>query len=183
MADHNKHDEHNDQPWEPDPIPAEDFHQPEAWANINRAPHDQVAGVIYKRAMNIKSVRYAGEGDDEAEEPATVVRWLFSELPGTEENLLADATFAFLHDVRVAPGAASEEQSAEMDHIYYVIDGDGMLYHRPMPGSPIVARPLRPGDACLIRAGEYHHIENRSEEAALRWIVVGLDRGKRRKDE
>ena len=183
MADHNQHDERNDQTWEPDPIPAEDFHQPEAWANINRAPHDQVAGVIYKRAMNIKSVRYAGES--ESEEQATVVRWLFSELPGTEENLLADATFAFLHDVRVAPGAITSGQpSAEAeDRIYYVVAGAGMLYHRPTPGSPIVARPLRPGDACLIRAGEYHHIENRSEEAALRWIVVGLDRGKRGKDE
>lgn len=177
------HDERNDQPWEPDPIPAEDFHQPGAWANINRAPYDQIAGVIYKRALNIKTVRYnKGQGAG-GKEQATVVRWLFSELPGTEEGLLADATFAFLHDVRVAPGAASEEQSAEMDHIYYVIDGDGMLYHRPTPGSPVVARPLRPGDACLIRAGEYHHIENRSEEAALRWIVVGLDRGTRGKDE
>jgi len=182
MTDHDGRDERDDRPWEPAPIPAEDFHQPEAWANINRAPHDQVAGVIYKRAMNIKSVRYAGES--EGEEQSMVVRWLFSELPGTEENLLADTTFAFLQDVRVAPGATSGQSSAEAeDRIYYVVAGAGRLYHRPTPGSPMVARPLRPGDACLIRAGEYHYIENRSEEAALRLIVVGLNRGKRWKDE
>ncbi len=178
MTDHDGRDERNDQPWEPAPIPAEDFHQPGAWANINRAPYDQIAGVIYKRALNIKSVRYdKGQGAG-GKEQATVVRWLFSELVGTEEGLLADATFAFLHDVRVAPGATSGQPSAEAeDRIYYVVAGDGMLYHRPTPGSPTVARPLRPGDACLIRAGEYHHIENRLEEAALRLIVVGLERG------
>ncbi len=188
MADHDQHDERNNQPWEPEPIPAEDFHQPEpeAWANINRAPHDQVAGVIYKRAMNIKSVRYRGKGQEAGGkgQGARVVRWLFSELPGTEEDLLVDATFAFLHDMCVAPGAASGPSSAEAeDRIYYVVAGVGRLYHRPTPGSPMVARPLRPGDACLVRAGEYHHIENRAEEAALRLIVVGLERGKRGKNE
>ena len=179
MADHTQHDDRDDCPWEPKPIPAEDFHQPEAWANINRAPHDQIAGVIYKRALNIKAVQYnKGQGAG-GKEQAMVVRWLFSELSGTEENLLSDATFAFLHDVRVAPGGTSGEQSAEAeDRIYYVIAGAGMLYHRPTPGSPIVARPLRPGDACLIRAGEYHHLENKSEEAALRLIVVGLNRSR-----
>ncbi|MFP4395365.1 MAG: cupin domain-containing protein [Anaerolineales bacterium] len=178
MADHTQHD---DRPWEPKPIPAEDFHQPEARANINRAPHDQIAGVIYKRALNIKAVRYdEGQGAG-GKGQSMVVRWLFSELSGTEENLLADAIFAFLHDVRVAPGAASGEQSAEAeDRIYYVIAGVGMLYHRPTPGSPIVARPLRPGDACWVRAGEYHHLENKSEETTLRLIVVGLDREKQR---
>ena len=45
-----------EQPWEPSPIPAEDFHQDDDWVNINRAPHDEVSGVIYKRAANIKRV-------------------------------------------------------------------------------------------------------------------------------
>lgn len=179
MADHDQHDERNDQPWKPAPIPAEDFHQPGAWANINRAPHDQIAGVIYKRAMNIKAVQYDKGQEAGGKGQEMVVRWLFSELSGTEENLLADAPFAFLHDVRLTPGATSGEPIAEaQDRIYYVVAGEGMLYHRPTPGSPIVARPLRPGDACLVRAGAYHHLENKSEEATLRLIVVGLERGK-----
>ena len=38
-----------DKPWEPAPIPAEEFHQPGQQANINRAPYDVISGVIYKR--------------------------------------------------------------------------------------------------------------------------------------
>jgi len=175
-------DEDNPTPWEPQPIPAEEFHKSDEWANINRAPHDQVSGVTYKRAMNIKDVLYtplhAAPDMAEARQghgPATV-RWLFSEQAGTEEHLLKGATFVFLHDTSLAPGAASGQRAyLDIDHILYVIAGQGMLYHRPDTGSPILARPLRPGDAVLIQNGEYFNIANETTEA-LRLIVLGLKR-------
>jgi len=173
-------DEDNPTPWEPQPIPAEEFHKPDEWANINRAPHDQVSGVTYKRAMNIKGVLYAplhaapdmvdvwrGHG-------SAIVRWLFSEQAGTEEHLLEGATFAFLHDTTLAPGAVSGQRAyPDIGHILYVIAGQGILYHHPNAGSPVLARPLRPGDAALIQNGEYFNVANETTEA-LRLIIVGL---------
>ena len=168
-----------EQPWEPSPIPAEDFHQDDDWVNINRAPHDEVSGVIYKRAANIKRVAYMPlhpapdlpeplQGNGEA-----VVRWLFSEQPGTEERLLEGATFAYLQDVTLEP-ATSTGMTSQSEHcIFYVVAGHGQLQHRPDDGSPIVVRPLRLGDAALIRAGEHHRLVNVSEER-LRLLVLGL---------
>lgn len=166
-------------PWEPNPIPAEDFHHGKAWTNINRAPYDEVSGVIYKRAANIKRVAHTplnpaldlpeslqGNG-------AAVVRWLFSEHSGTEEGLLEAATFAYLQDVALEPAASTGMKAQSEDRILYVIRGHGELHHRPDDGSPMVARPLRPGDAVLIRAGEHHRIANVSEET-LRLLVLGL---------
>jgi mannose-6-phosphate isomerase-like protein (cupin superfamily) len=171
-------DDH-EQPWEPSPIPAEEFHQGDDGANINRAPYDEVSGVIYKRAANIKRVSYTPlhpapdlseplEGNGEA-----VIRWLFSEQPGTEEGLLEGATFAYLQDVTLEPAASTGMTSQSEACILYVIEGRGQLHHRSDDGSPIVARPLRPGDAALIRAGEHHCVVNGSEER-LRLFVLGL---------
>ncbi|MBN1875388.1 MAG: cupin domain-containing protein [Anaerolineae bacterium] len=172
--------------WLPEPIPAEKFHKSDGcphpqWANINRAPYDQVSGVIYKRAMNIKLVQYApAEPAPEMPEPwqghgPTVVRWLFSEQPGTEEKLLAGATFEFLHDTSLAPGAATGQRAHPgVDEIVYVIAGQGMLYHCPTDGSPVLARPLRPGDAALIRGEELHSVANVMETGELRLLVLGV---------
>lgn len=170
-------------PWEPSPIPAEDFHRAGVCANINRAPYDAVSGVLFKRAANIKRVRYTPanpapelpppwQGQGEA-----VVRWLFSEETGSAEQLLEGAAFVFLHDTILAPGAATGMQAhAELDEIVYVLAGEGQLHHRPTPGSPVLARVLRPGDAALIRAGEYHRVENSHPQAELRLLVLGLHR-------
>ena len=167
-------------PWEPKPVSGEAFHE-DAWANINRAPYDQVSSVTYKRAANIKRVRYE-PADPAPEMPESwrgigpaIVRWLFSEQSGTEEHLLAGATFAFLHDLTLLPGSATGQKvNPGLDKIYYVIDGRGTLYHRPTDGSPVVARPLRPGDAVLVRGDEYHNIANEGAEDDVRLIVVGL---------
>ncbi|HOU12299.1 MAG TPA: cupin domain-containing protein [Anaerolineae bacterium] len=171
-------------PWEPEPVDAEVFHQ-DAWANINRAPYDQVSGVTYKRAPNTKRVRYTpADPAPEMPEPwqgsgDAIVRWLFSELPGTEERLLAGATFAFLHDLTLAPGAATGQKAHPgLLHLYYTVSGQGMLYHRPTDGSPVVARVLRPGDAALVRGDELHSIANETA-ADLRLLVVGLREGPR----
>lgn len=175
-------DENNQKetPWEPQPIAAEDFHRPGEKANINRAPYDQVSGVTYKRAMNIKRVHYEPL-DPAADMPesfrghgSAVVKWIFSERQGTAEQLLNDATFSFLHETRLPPDSSSGQQSHPgIDHIFYVIEGQGMLYHRPSDGSPVLARPLRSGGAALIRDSEYFSIANESE-AELRLIVLGL---------
>ena len=174
MSEHER-----EQPWEPEPLPAEEFHT-EEWANINRAPYDEVSGVVYKRAANVKRVRYTpadpapelpepfqGEGD-------TIVRWLFSEQQGTEEELLAGATFKFLHDTVLEPGAATGMQAHPADEIFYILSGEGLLHHRPTLGSPVITRPLRPGDAVLVRGGEYHRVANPSAEEGLRLIALGL---------
>ncbi len=172
----------DERPWEPAPIPAETFHHPGQQANINRAPYDQVSGVIYKRAANIKRVQYTpADAAPEAPEPwqghgATIVRWLFSEQAGTAEQLLRGAQFEFLHDTTISPGAATGQRAhAEVDEIFYVIAGNGTLYHRPHYGSPVIARPLRPGDAVLVRGGEYHNVAN-DGESGLRLLVLGLRR-------
>lgn len=170
-------------PWEPEPLPEDAFRDPDGKANINRAPYDQVSGVIYKRASSIKRVRHTPltpapdmpdmwQGDGDA-----VLRWLFSEAKGTEEGLLAHAEFLFLHDVSLAPQASSGQQpNLDADVIHYVITGEGRLYHRPTEGSPVIVRPLRPGDAVLIRSGEYYSLANTSQTEALRLIVLGLKR-------
>ncbi len=171
-------------PWEPEPVDAETFHQG-PWANINRAPYDQVSGVTFKRAPNIKRVRYSpADPAPEMPEPwqgsgDAVVRWLFSELPGTEEHLLEGATFAFLHDLTLAPVSSSGQKAHPgLDYVYYVVSGQGMLYHRPTDGSPVIARPLRPGDAVLVRGDEVHNIANETD-ADVRLIVLGLRGGQR----
>ena len=171
----------NDTPWEPAPIAAEAFHRPGAHANINGAPYDDTSGVIYKRAAHIKRVRYT-PADCAPEMPAVwqgqgaaVVRWLFSEQPGTEEGLLQGASLEFLHDTELEPGAATGMRAHPATHeIFYVLSGAGELCHRPTPGSPVIVRALRPGDAALVRNGEYHSLANRSTETPLRLIVIGL---------
>ena len=167
-------------PWEPEPIDAETFHQ-DAQANINRAPYDQVFGVTFKRAAHSKRVRYSpAEPAPQMPEPwqgngEAVVRWLFSERPGTAEYLLEGATFAFLHDLTLPPGAATgQKANPGLDKIYYIVSGAGRLYHRPTDGSPVIARLLRPGDAALVRGAEVHNVANEAEDGDLRLIVLGL---------
>lgn len=169
-------------PWEPEPVDAEAFHK-EVWSNINRAPYDQVSGVTYKRAANIKRVCYTpADPAPEMPEPwqgsgEAVVRWLFSELPGTAERLLERTSFAFLHDLTLAAGAATgQKANPGLDKIYYVVSGVGRLYHRPTDGSPVIARVLRPGNAALVRGDEYHNVANETDAGDLRLIVLGLRR-------
>jgi mannose-6-phosphate isomerase-like protein (cupin superfamily) len=169
-------------PWEPEPVPAEVFHQ-DTPANINRAPYDQAFSVTYKRAAHIKRVRYSpAESAPEMPEPwqgggDAVVRWLFSELSGTAERLLEGETFAFLHDLTLSPGASTgQKANPGLDKIYYVVSGTGQLYHRPTDGSPVIARVLRPGDAVLVRGDEVHNVANETDADDLRLIVLGLYR-------
>lgn len=168
-------------PWEPAPIPAAKFHA-KSPANINRSPLDPLAGVLYKRAMDTKRVQHEPLHFAEAmPEPwqghgPAVVHWLFSEAPETREGLLEGARFEFLHAVTLPPGSASGQQAADFDILLYVIAGGGTLHHRPTDGSPVIARPLRPGDAALIRSGEYHSFANEAGPDDLRLIVVGVRR-------
>ncbi len=169
--------------WEPEPISAEEFHQPEAAANINRAPHDRAAGVVYKRALNTKRVIYSPLNPAlDMPEPwhgagSTIVRWLFSEQPGTLEGLLRDRVFRFMQDVELLPDASTGQTTqADIDIVLYITEGCGMLTHRSTPGSPVIARPLRPCDAALVEAGTLYGIANRSETVSLRLILLGLGR-------
>jgi hypothetical protein len=187
----------DEQPWMPEPAPTDPaaagdisstiaFAGPAGRANINRAPQDRVSGVIYKRAANIRRVRYALV-DVEAgnEEPVTApeyqgageayVRWVFSEQPGSEEALLDQHAFRYFQDVELLPGASTGERAhAGWDTVLYVIAGEGGLLHRPSTGSPNIARPLRPFDAVLIREQELFRITNGSDAAPLRLIILGL---------
>ncbi len=183
--------------WMPDPVSAEGegatdisttstFAGAEGWANVNRAPHDRVSGVIFKRAANIRRVRYTlsdsevscqtsdtglecpGQGEAD-------VSWIFSEQPGSEEGILAGHTFRYFQDVELLPGASTEQiEYAEWDAVLYVVAGEGRLLHRPSSGSPNIVRPLRSSDAALIRGGELFAIANASDTARLRLIILGL---------
>lgn len=172
----------DEQPWLPDPIPAERFSNGDGWANINRSPHDRVSGVVFKRAPAIKSVRCTPElgaaSMSVAGKPAQgemVVRWLFSETPGTQEGLLSGRTFGHLQDLTLDPAAGTvHEAHPGLDTLLVVIEGRGMLRHRPTPGSPIIVRPLRPGDAALIAEAELFDVENVDAAAPLRIILLGL---------
>jgi hypothetical protein len=171
----------DDKPWEPVEIPASQFHLPDEWVNINRAPYDVISGVIYKQALNVKRVRYEPlDPVPDMPEPwqgcgAAVVRWLFSEQPGTEENLLSGAEFDTFLDIVLDPGASS----GQMRHIgeariLYVISGEGLLYHRACVGCPVIARPLRVGDTVLIQDTEYYSIANHADETPFRLLLVGF---------
>ncbi len=169
-----------EQPWEPEPVEAEAFHREGEHANINRAPYDAISGVIFKRAAHIARVRYTpADPAPDMPEPwqgsgSTVVRWLFSEQAGTEEGLLDGRCIEFVHDTRLDPGASTGMRAhPATDELFYVIAGAGQLYHRMSSGSPIIARALRPGDAALVRAGEYHAVANLGADI-LHLIVIGL---------
>lgn len=167
--------------WEPSPIPESDFVGDEDWANINRSPYDQVSGVLYKRAMVIKSVTYEplepapempapwqGEGQ-------TIVRWLFSEAAGTAEGLLQGRAFHALQELTLKPGAATGQQSHPgLDTILVILVGRGVLNHRPTEGSPVVARPLREGDAVLVSGDELYSIANSGLQAPLKALMLRL---------
>jgi len=171
-----------EQPWLPDPIPAERFSNGDGWANINRSPHDRVSGVVFKRASAIKSVCYTPESGEApisvAGRPVQgemVVRWLFSETPGTQEGLLSGRSFAHLQDLTLGPAAGTaHEAHPGLDTLLVVLEGRGMLKHRPTPGSPIAVRPLRPGDAAFIAETELFDVENIDTATSLRVILVGL---------
>ena len=171
----------DEQPWMSEPIPAESFHDVDGRVNINRSPHDRVSGVVYKRAVNIKSVHYEpAEPAPEMPEPwrgqgSAVVRWLFSEQPGTEEGLLPARAFRYLQDVSLDPGASTGQKAHPgLDTVVYVMEGSGVLSHRPTAGSPVLVRPLRPGDAVLIEAAELYSIANVTSTSTLRLVVLGL---------
>jgi hypothetical protein len=170
-------------PWEPEPISDGAFHAAEGWININRAPLDRTSGVVFKRAMAIKRVRYEPvDHAPEMPEPwrgrgAGVVRWLFSEAAGMDEGLLPRHTFRFMQELRLPPGAMTGHRAhTGIEALFYVIEGEGMVYHRPTPGSPILSRPLRPGDAMLVTGDELYSVANTHAEALLRLMVVGLAR-------
>ncbi len=180
--------------WAPAPLPEAEFWGEDGCANINRAPLDHVSGVIYKRSTSIKRVLQQ-PADPAAHVPAdtpprdphwgaaipqvghgdAIVRWLFSEQPGTAEGLLAGRAFCFLQELVLAPESATGQvDHPDRDTVLSVVAGCGVLYHRPSSGSPSVARPLRTGDAVLITAGELYSVCNESESGSLRLIVLGL---------
>ena len=170
-----------DKPWEPPAIPAEKFHQSNKWANINRAPYDVISGVTYKQAGNIKCVRYepldAAPGLPELWQGSggALVRWLFSEKSGTEENLLTGAEFISLQDITLDPGASSGQMRHPGEvRIVYSLAGEGMLYHRACVGCPMIARPLRERDAVLIQSNELYSIANDTDEQPYRFLLVGF---------
>ena len=185
----------DEQLWGPSPVPEAKFWGEDGRANINRAPLDHISGVIYKRSTSIKRVLQQ-TADPAARTPAAdtpprephwgaaipkvghgevVVRWLFSEQPGTAEGLLAGRTFRSLQELALAPESATGHRDhPDQDTVLYVLAGCGVLYHRPSSGSPSVARPLRTGDAVLITAGELYSVCNESESGSLRLIVLGL---------
>ena len=182
--------EHED--WTPEPIDAVEFHR-QGRANINGAPYDRVAGVLYKRKAHIKRICYQpldpapdilptrdilpapevsqgfqGEG-------SAVVRWLFSEWADTAEHLLEGRRFAFLQDVQLSPGARTGQRRTEgVDTILVVLSGEGQLWHRPERGAPMIVRPLRPGDAALIEGTSYYSVVNVDAQRPLRFLRLGL---------
>jgi quercetin dioxygenase-like cupin family protein len=171
----------DEQPWMPEPIPAESFDDVDEWVNINRSPHDRVAGAVYKRAANIKGVYYKpAEPAPEMPESwrgqgGAVVRWLFSEETGSEEGLLPARAFRYLREVNLDPGASTGQRAHPgLDTLVYVIEGCGELSHRPTAGSPVLVRPLRLGDAVLIEAAELYSISNATDTSTLRLVVLGL---------
>lgn len=171
----------NDNVWEPAPVPETRFWDENGRANINRAPVERVSGVVYKRSVSIKRVlsRPADPAPDMPEpwqgHGDAVVRWLFSEQPGTDEGLLRGRSFAFLQELTLAPESATGHRDhCDRDTVLYVVAGGGSLHHRPTRGSPAVARPLRVGDAVLISSGELYSVCNESESESLRLIVLGL---------
>jgi len=169
----------DDHIWQPKPMAEADFYGDDGMARINRAPLDVVSGVVYKRAAATKSVTQAF-CDPDTSQPwqgrgSAVVRWLFSEQPGTAEGLLTGRTFAFLQALVLAPGTSTAERALSgVDVLLVVVAGDGRLYHRPAAGSAIVTRPLREGDAVLVRAGELYSVSNEGEEGEMRSMVLGL---------
>jgi len=184
----------DEQLWGPSPVSEAEFWGEDGRANINRAPLDHVSGVIYKRSTSIKRVLQQ-PADPVVHVPAdtlprephwgaaipkvghgeAVVRWLFSEQPGTAEGLLAGRSFCFLQELALAPESETgHSDHVDRDTVLYVIAGCGVLYHRRSTGSPSVARPLRSGDAVLITAGELYSVCNESESESLRLIVLGL---------
>jgi len=180
--------------WAPAPVPEAKFWEEDGRANINRAPLDHVSGVIYKRSTSIKRVLqqpadptahvaadtphiepHWGAVIPEVSHGDAIVRWLFSEQPGTAEGLLAGRSFRFLQELALAPESATGHRNhPDRDTVLYVVAGSGVLYHRPSSGSPSVARPLRSGDAVLITADELYSVCNESESGSLRLIVLGL---------
>ncbi len=181
-------------PWLPDPVPAVRFHAESPRVNINRAPHDRVSGVVYKRAAHIKTVRYdlTSESPQQLSLPLTPndaetgvsgsgfvdIRWLFSELDGLDEGLLKGRSFSYLQECILAPGAATAEAThADLATVICVLEGYGELAYRPSTGSPILVRTLRSGDAALIGANELVRLVNRSPDAPLRLVILGLQVG------
>jgi len=180
----------NEQLWEPDPVSETKFWADDGRANINRAPLDHVSGVIYKRSVSIKRVLHQladpaagapprephwGAAAPEVGHGDAVLRWLFSEEPGTAEGLLIGRSFGFLQELALTPESTTgDEDHPDHDTVVYVVAGCGVLYHRPSSGSPSVARPLRVGDAVLITAGELYSLCNESKSESLKLIVLGL---------
>lgn len=170
-----------EQPWEPAPLPASAFETETGWANINRSPYDRVSGVLYKPAMAIKAVRH--EPLDSAPElpelwqgrGATVVRWLFSEEPGTEEGILQNRSFRALQTLQLAPDAATgRRHHPGRDTILLVLEGNGKLRHQPAAGAPVVQRPLRTGDAVLIDGDERYSLTSGPAAVGLKVLVLHL---------
>ncbi len=169
-----------DRPWEPEPLEAEDFHA-EGEVNINRAPPDVVGGVLYKRAALIKRVRYVPMEEAPSMPEAwrgggeTIARWLMSEAEGSAEGHLRGARFHRLLDLQLAAGASTGQQAHPVARLFYVLSGEGRLYHRLEPGAPLVARPLRPGDLALVRAGTWHSVAQEGEAAPLRLLLLEVE--------
>jgi quercetin dioxygenase-like cupin family protein len=177
--------ESDERPWTPAPLDASTFSEDDGWRNINRSPYDRISGVLYKRASVIKSVRHdpldpapelsdlwCGHGE-------TVVTWLLSEAPGTEEGLLQNHDFRALQMLKLAPGAATgQRRHPSQETILYVLAGGGVLRHRTSVGAPSVQRPLREGDVVLISGDEFYSIANEAgdtnPEGDLRLLVLHL---------
>ncbi|MDF1513928.1 MAG: cupin domain-containing protein [Anaerolineae bacterium] len=171
----------DEKPWQSPPIPAGEFHTPGKWTNINRAPYDIISGVLYKQAINSKCVEYQPlDPTPDMPDPwkgsgKTSIRWLFSEMDGTEEHILNGTEFIALLDTKIKPNASSghRRHTGEV-HILYTISGQGTLYHRACSGCPVISRPLRTGDAAVVQGTELYSIENHDEHLDFRLLILKL---------
>ena len=144
-------------------------------------PPEDAYGVHIAEAVQVVPVDVFGEGEPPVGGEFNVIAddgesYTQRSVGPTEEHLLEGAAFAFLHDVALPGGASTGHQAeAAIDRVVSVISGEGMLYHRPTDGSPVFARPLRAGDAVLIRCGELASFANEDADAVpLRLLVLGL---------
>jgi quercetin dioxygenase-like cupin family protein len=132
------------------------------WA-LNKK-NELMAKVLYEAPhLNLKERGIKrGSGKDWA-------TWIFSEEPGTEENIFASG-LELMIDARLEPGAAiGLHRHGVTEEVYYLLEGSLEMTTVGATGEEETV-VLEPGDAHFVRMGQGHY--GRAGRSGARFIAV-----------
>ena len=151
----------------------DEFHK-----NINKVYSGNINWAVFKKDENMAKVLYEpahpnqNYSDYRKGEGKLYSKWIFSEEPETQERIFT-SNFDLLIEAELEPNASiGLHKHLRTEEIYYVIDGDLLVYIKDDNGELEESIRLNKGDAHMVRIGQSHACK--AGEYGAKFLTIGI---------